>query len=219
LAAKFIALTVAILLAGCSIASAPIKNPPQIVATPEPGQLTVSLQPQSVIGEIQPVYISIANGTDIPHAVVPSQVFALNDAGNRVAPIPPGEAARQAGGAGELNAALTSGAATGAVEGAVGAGVGAIAGSLISSGATGALLGGAIGAGSGALSGAMSGPAKADRQANQQLTALALKSGNVRHDFTVSGYVFFPKGEYKQIQLLLVDGETGDTQVINRPWK
>jgi hypothetical protein len=81
------------------------------------------------------------------------------------------------------------------------------------------LLGGAIGAGTGALNGAMSGPAKADREANQQLTALALRGGNVRHDFTVSGYVFFPKGDYKQIQLLLVDGETGDTQIINRPWK
>jgi hypothetical protein len=219
LAPKFPVFTLAIALAGCSLASAPIKNPPQVVATPEPGQLTVSLQPESPIGDVQPVYVSIANGADTPHAVVPSQVFALNEAGNRTAPIPPGEAARQVGGAGELKAALTSGAASGAVEGAVGAGVGAIAGSLIHSGATGALLGGAIGAGTGALSGAMSGPAKADRQANQQITALALRGGNVRHNFTVSGYVFFPKGDYKKIQLLLVDGETGDTQMINRPWK
>jgi hypothetical protein len=30
---------------------------------------------------------------------------------------------------------------------------------------------------------------------------------------------FFPKGDYKQLQVLLVDGETGNTEVIDRPWK
>jgi hypothetical protein len=35
----------------------------------------------------------------------------------------------------------------------------------------------------------------------------------------VSGYVFFPKGDYKQLQVLLVDSETGNTEVIDRPWK
>jgi hypothetical protein len=35
----------------------------------------------------------------------------------------------------------------------------------------------------------------------------------------VSGYVFFPKGDYQQLQLVLVDGESGDTQVVSQPWK
>jgi hypothetical protein len=39
----------------------------------------------------------------------------------------------------------------------------------------------------------------------------------VRRDFTVSGYVFFPKGDYKQLQVLLVDGETGNTEVDRAP--
>ncbi len=164
-----------------------------------------------------PVYVSIANGTNSPRAVVPSQIFALNDAGSRVAPLPPAEAARQAGGAGELRAALLSAGASGLVEGAFGAGIGAIAGSLIHSGATGAALGTAIGGGEGALSGATGGPAKANAQANTQLTALALPAQDVRQDFTVSGYVFFPKGDYKRIQMLLVDDETGDTEVVNQP--
>jgi hypothetical protein len=103
------------------------------------------------------------------------------------------------------------------VEDAIGAGVGAIAGSLIHSGATGAALGGAIGGGSGAIQGATAGPAKADAQANTQLTALALTAQDVRQDFTVSGYVFFPKGNYKRIQMLLVDDETGDAEVVNQP--
>jgi len=213
-----IAVFAAITVGGCTFAPAPIKDRPQIVATPKNGELSVTSSPSKTIGAVQPVYVSIANGTDVPRTVVPNQIFALNDDGSRVAPLPPAEAARQAGGAGELKAALLSGAASGAVEGAFGAGIGAIAGSLIHSGATGAALGGAIGAGSGVVNGAYAGPGRAREQANQQLTALALPSQDVRHDFTVSGYVFFPKGDYKQLLLLLVDGETGDTDIISEPW-
>jgi hypothetical protein len=205
-------------LAGCVLARPPLKDTPKVVAIPEPGQLSVAMQPANTIGDLQPVYVSIANGTDIPRAIVPSQIFALDEQGQRIAPLPPGEAAREAGGAGELKSALASGAASGAIAGALGAGVGAIAGSLIHSGATGAALGGAIGGGEGAIQGAFAGPNKADTQANEQITALALQSGDVRNNFTVSGYVFFPKGDYKQIQLLLVDNESGNTEIIQRPW-
>ena len=212
-------LALVFLVAGCVLARAPLEDVPKVVATPEPGQLSVAMQPANTIGDVQPVYVSIANGTDVPHAVVPSQIFALNGSGQRIAPMPPGEAARQAGGAGELGAALASGIAGGAVGGALGAGVGAIAGSLIHSGATGAALGGAIGGGQSALYGVYGGPGKAHQQANEQINALALQSGDVRNNFTVSGYVFFPKGDYKQIQVLLVDNESGNTEIIERPWK
>ena len=211
--------TLIFIVAGCVLARAPLKDTPKVVATPEPGQLSVAMQPANTIGDVQPVYVSIANGTDIPRAVVPSQIFALDEQGQRIAPLPPGEAARQAGGAGELKAALASGAASGAITGALGAGVGAIAGSLIHSGATGAALGGAIGGGEGVVQGAFAGPGKANQQAKDQLTALALEQSDVRNNFTVSGYVFFPKGDYKQLQLLMVDNESGNTEIIERPWK
>jgi hypothetical protein len=208
-----------VLLAGCVVARAPLKNTPKVVAAPEPGQLSLAMQQADTVGDVQPVYVSIANGTDVPRAIVPNQIFALNDQGQRIAPLPPREAAREAGGAGELKAALESGAASGAMAGALGAGAGAIAGSLIHSGAAGAAIGGAVGGGEGALHGAFAGPSKARRQARDQITALALERGEVRSNFTVSGYVFFPKGDYKQIQVLLVDDESGDTEVIERPWK
>jgi hypothetical protein len=211
--------TLSFIAAGCVLAGAPLKDTPKVVVTPEPGQVSVAMQPANTIGDVQPVYISIANGTDVPRAVVPSQIFALDAQGQRIAPLPPGEAARQAGGAGELKAALASGAASGAILGGLGAGIGAIAGSLIHSGATGAALGGAIGGGEGIVEGAFAGPSKADQQAKDQLTALALEKGDVNNNFTVSGYVFFPKGDYQQIQLLLVDNESGNTEVIERPWK
>jgi hypothetical protein len=208
----------ALSLGGCAVAKAPIEDMPKVVATPQAGQLDVTSQPGATIGAVQPVYVSIANGSDAPLSVVPNQIFALDESGNRIAPMPAAEAARQAGGAEDLKAALTSAATSGLILGAVGAGVGAIAGSLISSGATGAALGGAIGAGEGGLSGAVAGPQKAEQQASTQLNALALQPGSVAHDFTVSGYVFFPKGDYRQLQMVLVDGESGDTRVINRPW-
>jgi hypothetical protein len=218
-------LLLALAMAGCGIASAPLKDTPRIVATPQPGQINVTTQPSQPIGDVQPLYVSVANGSDVPRSIVPSQIFALNDSGARVAPLPPGEAAREAGGSGELKAALTSGAVGGVAEGALGAGLGAIVGSVVngfsgfSGAASGAIIGGALGGGSGVVHGVQRGSDKADQQANQQLQALALQGGEVRHDFTQSGYVFFPKGSYHEVEFLLVNQETGDTEVMREPWR
>jgi len=210
----------ALLCAGCAFGSAPLEDTPKIVATPQPGQLSVSTQPGAPIGDVVPVYVSVANGSDVPRAIVPSQIFAIDDSGARVAPLPAGEAARQAGGAGELKGALLSGAVSGAAEGALGAGLGAIVGSALGGATgTGAIIGTAIGAGTGAIDGASSGASNANQQANQQLSALALQGGEARHNFTVSGYVFFPKGAYREIEFLLVNQETGDTEIVRRSWK
>lgn len=216
---------VALAIAGCGIASAPLKNTPQIVATPQQGELNVTTQPSAPIGDVQPVYVSVANGSDVPRSIVPSQIFALNDSGARVAPLPPGEAARRAGGSGELKAALTSGVVGGVAEGALGAGIGAAIGSVVNEfsgiggAASGAVVGAAFGGASGIVSGVQNGANKSDEQANAQLGALALQGGEVRHDFTVSGYVFFPKGSYHEVEFLLVNQETGDTEVMREPWR
>lgn len=220
---KPLGLLVALAMAGCGFASAPLKDTPKIVATPQPGQLNVMTQPSPPIGDVQPVYVSVANGSDIPRSIVPSQIFALDDSGSRVAPLPPGEAAREAGGSGELKAALTSGAVGGVAAGALGAGLGAAIGSVVngfsgfSGAASGAIIGAAAGGGSGIISGVQNGATKADAQANAQLQALALQGGEVRHDFTQSGYVFFPKGSYREVEFLLVNQETGDTEVMREP--
>ncbi len=219
------AIAAAIALSGCGIAPAPIERTPNVVATPQQGRLAVSIAAAPTVGQVTPVYVSIANGTDAPRAVVPSQVFALNDAGERVAPLPPGEAARQAGSAKELQGAMQSAAVSGAGGAAVGAAAGAVAGAAGSaagwgfrSPGAGALVGSAFGGGWGILSGAEKGQSRADQQANQQIQALSLKPEDVRKDFTVSGYVFFPKGQYNQVEMLLVDRETGDTEVVREPW-
>src|SRR5271156_294758 len=224
--ARVAAIAAAIAISGCAIAPAPIAHTPNVVATPQQGQLAISVAAAPTVGEVTPVYVSIANGTDAPRAVVPSQVFALNDSGERVAPLPPGEAARQAGSAKELQGAIESAAVSGVGGAAVGAGAGAIAGAAgrsagwwgFGSPGAGALVGTAFGGGWGILRGAERGQTRADQQANQQIEALSLKPEEVRKDFTVSGYVFFPKGQYNQVQMLLVDRETGDTEVVTEPW-
>jgi|SRR5690348_14373007 hypothetical protein len=220
---KWLGLLVAI--AGCGFASAPLKDTPKIVATPQPGQLNVMTQPSQPIGDVQPLYVSVANGSNVPRAIVPSQIFALDDSGARVAPLPPGEAAREAGGSGELKAALTSGAVGGVAGGALGAGLGAAIGSVVNGfsgftgAASGAIIGAATGGGAGIISGVQNGATKADAQANAQLQALALPGGEVRQDFTQSGYIFFPKGSYHEVEFLLVNQETGDTEVMREPWR
>ena len=154
-------------------------------------------------------------------------MFALNDAGERVAPLPPGEAARQAGSAKELEGAVKSAAVSGVGGAAVGAAAGAVAGAAgraagwlglwISE--LGALIGSAFGGGCGNFPRRRKEASrKPTQQANQQIEAVSLKPEEVRKDFTVSGYVFFPKGQYNQVEMLLVDRETGDTQVVREPW-
>lgn len=208
----------AMISAGCGVASAPIAHTPNVVATPQAGQLAISVQSAPNVGQVTPVYVSIANGTDAVRSIVPSQVFALNESGERVAPLPPGEAARQSGNAGELKGALQSAAVSGVAAGAVGAGLGAAVGSAFGAVGKGAIIGSGYGAGHGLFRGAEAGQSKTDQQANQQIEALALRPEEVRHNFTVSGYVFFPKGHYNQVEMLLVDRETGDTEVIREPW-
>lgn len=189
-----------------------------MVATPTEGELSVSSRHAASVGQVTPVLVSIANGTDINREVVPSQVFALNEVGERVAPLPPGEAARQAGGAGALKAALTSAVAGGVAEGAFGAAIGAATGAFTGDIGTAAALGGGIGGGLGVIHGAQKGQQEAQHQAQEQISALALQRSDVRRNFTVSGYVFFPKGSYSGIEMLMVNSETGDTEAIKAPW-
>ena len=208
---------IAITVFACAIAKPPIQETSQVVATPVQGELTVAANKTPSVGEVTPVNVSVANGTDITRSVVPSQIFAINSSGQRVAPLPPGEAARQAGNAGELKAAITSGAVSGVAGGALGAGLGAAVGAFTGGIGPGAIIGAALGAGEGIFRGAEKGQDRADQEAHQ-LDSLALHQEDVAHNFTVSGYVFFPKGEYQQLQVLMINRETGDTEVVTRPW-
>ena len=199
------AIAAAIAISGCGIAQPPIAHTPNVVATPLQGQLAVSVAAAPTVGEVTPVYVSVANGTDDTRSVVPSQVFAVNDTGERIAPLPPGEAARQAG-----SAVNSPGAGAKPVRSAPCRRRGLFwsccrvinrghcwsrRGLRPGPSEPGALVGTAFGGFWGAFTGASRGQDKADLQANQQIDALSLKPEEVRRNYTVSGYVFFPKGQ------------------------
>src|SRR5271170_1372323 len=164
---------------GCGFASAPLQNTPSIVATPQPGQMSITSQSKPAIGSIVPVYVSVANGTDVPRAIVPSQVFALDENGDRIAPLPPGEASRQTGNSGELKAALTSTAVSGIAAGGIGGILGAAVGTAFGAAGEGAALGGGIAGGQAMLAGAPAGATESKNQANQQINAIALQGADI----------------------------------------
>jgi hypothetical protein len=204
---------------GCGIAQAPIKDTQKIAATPQNGQFSIVSRAGDPVGDVTPVYLSVANGTSVNRKINPSQIFALDSNGDRVAPLPPAEAARQAGGAGALKAALVSGAVGGVAGAAVGTGLGAAAGAIIGEPVTALAIGGATGAGAGIYDTVGRGQDQAYYQANTQIDALAIPAADVHQDFTVSGYVFFPKGNYSDIVMLLTNAETGNTEIIKQPWR
>jgi hypothetical protein len=221
------ALLAVVVVGGCATAPAPIQNTKNVVATPQNGELTVSVRAGKSVGDVTPVYVSVANGTETEVTVVPSQVFAVNDVGERIAPLPPDEAARQAGSANELTGAVQSGAVSGVGGGALGAAAGAIAGLGgvtnggwgFASPVSGAATGAGFGAAAGVFSGARAGQSRADAQSSQQIGALSLKSETVHHNFVVSGYVFFPKGTYQRVDLVVIDRGNGETTTFREPWQ
>jgi hypothetical protein len=83
--------------------------------------------------------------------------------------------------------------------------------------ADGALIGGADTAQRTLIWGASKGQTRADHQASQQLRSVALHRSQVARNFTISGYVFFPAGQYRQVEMIVINGETGDTETIREP--
>ena len=84
--------------------------------------------------------------------------------------------------------------------------------------ALGAALGGAVGGTQGAVVGGVQGQAIAYHDAESQISSLALQQSEVQSDYTVNGYVFFPQGNYKGVQVVLLNQETHQTDTITVPW-
>ena len=188
-------------IAGCATSARPLPIAKRVALTPPKDDIAALARAGKPIGEIVPVDLSISNGTDEPYLSDSSQVFAIDERGERILPVPPSEAIQEAGEAGNLKAGLIGAgksAATGALIGAViGAALGAAAGTLVGVPPVGAAFGAAIGGGLGAATagtaGGMQGQAAAHMDAATQISALCLKSQEAHPNYSVNGYVFFPK--------------------------
>ena len=225
------ALSIAALLAfglgGCATTWNPIPITPRVALTPTKGDVTMQALPGEPIGSVVPVDVSIANGTDEPYLVEPDQIFAINEQGQRIMPVTSSEAIEQAGSANSLKAGLTGAAknaAIGAVVGAAtGAAIGAAVGTIVLSPAQGALvgaaIGGSVGAAGGGVYGGAQGQAAAHHDAETQISALSLQTREAHPNYSVNGYVFFPKGEYTSIQMTLLNEETHQTDTRTSSWQ
>jgi hypothetical protein len=197
-----------------------------VALQPNKNEVAMQVKPGKAIGQIVPVDISAANGTDEPYLVVPAQVFAIDQQGQRILPVPPAEAIQEAGDANALKAGLTGAAknaAVGLVAGAViGGAIGVVAGALIGAPAEGlaygAALGGGVGAAEAGVAGGVQGQMAAQQDAQTQITSLALQASELNPKFSANGYVFFPTGSYQSVQMTLVNEETHDSQVLTAPW-
>lgn len=186
----------------------------------------MQIKPGKTIGDIVPVDISAANGTDEPYLLVPNQVFAIDQQGQRILPLTPAEAIQEAGDADSLKAGLTGAAknaAVGLVAGAViGAAIGVAAGALVGEPGAGAVYGAALGGGVGGAEagvlGGVQGQVAAHEDAQVQITSLALQSEELNPNFSANGFVFFPKGEYQSVQMTLLNEERHESQTLIAPW-
>jgi hypothetical protein len=52
----------------------------------------MEVRPGKPVGQIVPVDVAVANGTDEPYRIDPAQVFALDMQGREIRPVPPEEA-------------------------------------------------------------------------------------------------------------------------------
>ena len=214
-------------LVGCATTWNPIPITPRVALTPTKGDVTMQALPGAPIGGIVPVQVSIANGTDEPYLVEPDQIFAINEQGQRIMPVTSNEAIQAAGSANSLKAGLTGAAknaAIGAVVGAAsGAAIGAAVGTIVLSPAQGALvgaaIGGSVGAAGGGVYGGVQGQAAAHHDAESQISALSLRTREAHPNYSVNGYVFFPKGDYTSIQMTLLNEETHQTDTRTSSWQ
>jgi hypothetical protein len=100
-----------------------------VVPEAEGGRVGVRAIAADPLDPVQPVTVAVTNGLSDSVRIDPRQVFAIGATGERIAPLPPGEAARLAKGhglPGSLGGA-GKGAVTGGILGAVG---GAISGAI-----------------------------------------------------------------------------------------
>src|SRR5581483_8471990 len=211
---------------GCATSARPLPVEKRVALTPPKNDVAVVARAGQPVGEVIPVDVSIANGTDEPYLIDPSQIFAVDDQGQKILPVPPAEAIREAGDANSLKAALTGAAKNAAVGAIAGAAIGAALGVAIAAllrstrpgRAYGAAMGGGYGAAMGGVAGGVQGQAAAHLDAAAQINALCLQQGAAHPNYSVNGYVFFPKGTYRGIQINLLNEESHQTRTITAGW-
>jgi hypothetical protein len=224
---SLVALLIGIGLDGCAIAEHRIADTPRLTLHPSKGQIKMQARPGKAIGQIVPVNVAVANGTNEPYRIQTDQIFAISLQGRKVMPVPIGEAIKEVAHSNALRAEVTGAAKSALVGGiagaAAGAAAGAVVGTIVASPAQGALLGAAVGGGVGAAGGGFIGGLKgrvsARDDAESQMRSLFLQAQDVNPNRSSDGYVFFPKGTYAAIEVNLLNEETEESASRRSSWE
>src|SRR5262249_47965355 len=124
-------------LAAASCAKKPVTAPRAVIPETAAAEIRVAASPAKDFGSMTALGVGLASGEQDTYSVSATRIFAVDESGNRIAPLAVEEAARQAGGA------------TALVAGLEGAGGGALLTGLLGA-IPGAIIGAAQGGGKGA---------------------------------------------------------------------
>jgi hypothetical protein len=188
-----------VVLAGCATRQPPTLSVPE----PTPERVTVVARAAPRTGAVQPIAVAVTNGRREAIRLDARQIYAQSAAGERVAPLPPDEAARRAGGT-RLPGAVKGGAVGAATGGALGAVAGAISGAIQGGLGAAVAVGSAVGATLGAITGVLGGPRDQSDVAGFESRALA--STQLASGTSATGYVYYPAGSYPALEVLIPDG-------------
>jgi hypothetical protein len=198
----------------------PVTAPRAVVPETVSSELRVSGTEAKQFGDMVAVGIGVSNGSTADYVINADRVLAVDKNGNRIAPLSVDEAARQAGGATALKAGLEGAGGTALLTGLLGAIPGAIIGAAEGGGA-GAGKGAAIGAGIGVAVGAIGGfyesKTKTEQQIIDQLGGLYLGEKISKPGIPVSGFVFFPAGDYQGVRVVAVEKPGGEVKDVYGP--
>lgn len=208
-----------IAIAGLALAAAafgcakkPVTAPRAVVPETVAQEVRVVASEGKNFGSMVALGIGMSNGSPRTYTAAAERIYAVDERGNRIAPLSVEEAARQAGGVTALMAGLQGAGAGAFLTGLLGAIPGAIIGAA-QGGAEGAGKGAAIGAGIGVAVGAIGGyqesKSKTEQEIVDQLHGLYFGEQKLKPGLPISGFVFYPAGRYTGVRAVLVDEETG----------
>jgi hypothetical protein len=213
---------VMLLLGSLAMACAkkPVTAPRAVVPETAPAEVRIVASEGKNFGSMVALGVGISNGETRTYLAAAERIYAVDESGNRIAPLSVEEAARQAGGVTALMAGLQGAGAGAFLTGLLGAIPGAIIGAA-QGGAEGAGKGAAIGAGIGVAVGAIGGyqesKSKTEQEIIDQLHGLYFAEREVKPGIPVSGFVFYPAGTYVGIRAVLIDAETKAVREVAGP--
>ncbi len=213
--------TLALLLVACAACvRKPVTAPRAVVPETATSEIRIAASPARNFGHMVAIGVGLSSGDPGTFTVSANRIFAVDGAGNRIASLSVDEAARQAGGTTALVAGLQGAGGGALLTGLLGAIPGAIIGAAQGGGSgagTGAAVGAGIGIAVGAVGGFYESKTKTDEEIVAQLHGLYFGEKTLETGLPVSGFVFFPAGEYAGVRAVVVERTTRRVQEIAGP--